>query len=174
MSQQPLYSQGNSNSDLVSSKRDLPSSELQIAPTKPSQRKSLLYSTSYPPPPYYIHLALKNPSRGSDHAISASRPGSGLAEIDQATLVADEDPVSAGSTEDLAVRLAVAGVVGADPVLSLVTEGSGGDGTEGNLLGAVVGVCADGECCSAVAEECARSADAGGSWVGWFRWSWSG
>lgn len=89
-------------------------------------------------------------------------------------MVADEDPVSAGSTEDLAVWLAVAGVVGADPVLSLVAEGSVGDGTEGDFPGAVVAVCADGECCSAVAEECAWGADAGGAWVGWFRWSWSG
>ncbi len=118
-----------------------------------------MYST----PPHYIHLVPNlTLVDGNDHAVLAGRPGSNTAKTDQATPGALEESVSIRSAGQLAFNLAVAGVVGADSLLGLVAVGSGSDGAEEDLSGAIRSRCAERECRSAVAEDCIWGAGAGG------------
>lgn len=118
-----------------------------------------------------MHLAPNLPLHGfgNNHAILANSPSGDTAEGDQATIVADEESVSPISAEQLAVGLAVAGIVGADPVLALVAEGSSGNRTEEELSWAVRSGSTEGKCRCTVAEDGVWSAGTVGSGSWWAR-----
>lgn len=94
-------------------------------------------------PPHYIHLLLNSLIISNDSIVLAPGSGSDTAEINQTSVVATEESLSAGPAEELAIRLAVASIVGADPVLGQVAEGSWCDGAEEDGADAAVAWGAD-------------------------------
>lgn len=93
-------------------------------------------------------------------------------EVDQTSLVTDEEGGAVSPAEDLAIGGAIAVVVGADSVLFRVAVGTLGDGAEEEVLRSGSVGDADGECAGGVTVDAVGAAaglagdGVGGRWAG--------